>query len=168
MNNGSDNLNLLDDVLAESAPADFRGALLGEALRLARRRRHSRQIQRVAAILLMLGLVAVLTRENWPKKTSISQPLVQKPEPVAYQLVRTRPLPASDIVTTQPLAAGQFIASAGTAGIVQTVAGNYHLLNDAELMALVGKRPAVLIRTGPYSEELVLVNPEDQKGAGAN
>lgn len=160
--------NLLDDVLAEAAPADFRDALMRETSRLARHRRHRRQVRCVVGMVLMLCLIAALLWENWPKKSAIPQPLTQRPKPAAYQLVRTRPLPANDIVTTQPLAAGQFIASGGTAGIVHTVAGNYHLLNDAELMALVGKRPAILIRTGPHSEELVFANPEDAKGFPLN
>lgn len=164
MNDRADNKHLLDDVLAEAASTDFREALLGETLRLARRRRHLRRVERATAMLLGLGLIAVLVQENWPKESAVSRPLTQKPEPAAYQLVRTRSLPANHVVTTQPLAAGQFVASGGTVGMVQTVAGNYHLLDDAELMALVGKRPAMLIRTGPHSEELVFANPEDEKG----
>jgi hypothetical protein len=31
------------------------------------------------------------------------------------------------------------------------------------LLALLGNRPVILIRTGPNSEELVFADPEDQK-----
>jgi hypothetical protein len=48
--------------------------------------------------------------------------------------------------------------------MVQTTTANYRVINDAELLALLGQRPAILIRTGPHSEELVFANPEDQKG----
>jgi len=85
-----------------------------------------------------------------------------------YELVQTRPLPASAIVTTQPLAAGQFITSASTVAAVRTSGGNYRVLNDAELLAVVASHPAVLIRIGPRSEELVFANPEDQKGFPLN
>ena len=77
-------------------------------------------------------------------------------------------MPASDIVSTKSLVAADFVATAARIGVVQTTGGNYRVINDEQLLALVGKKPAILIRTGPHSEELVFVNPEDQKGIPAN
>ena len=49
-----------------------------------------------------------------------------------------------------------------------TVSGGYRLLNDDELLALLADKPAVLIRTGPHTEELVFGNPEDRQRLLAN
>ena len=166
MNRKSDNEQLLNDVFAEAA--DFREALLGETLHRVRRRRRLRQAQRATAGLVMLALTAVLVWQNWPKKSVIQQPFASKPVKASYQLVRTRPFPADDIVTTRSLTTSQFIASAANVEMVQTAAGNFRVINDNELLALVGQRPAALIRTGPHSEELVFVNPADAKGFPVN
>jgi hypothetical protein len=66
-------------------------------------------------------------------------------------------------VTTVPFRSGQFVTPTAGVEIVQTSTGNFRIINDAELLALVAQRPAILIRTGPNSEELVFANPEDQK-----
>ncbi|MDE3067292.1 MAG: hypothetical protein KGJ60_07040 [Verrucomicrobiota bacterium] len=85
-------------------------------------------------------------------------------------LVRTRPLPAADIVTTRPPAAGQLAGASAPVKIVQTTAtsGRFRVINDEELLALLGSHPAALIRTGPHSEELVFANPADAKGFPPN
>jgi hypothetical protein len=160
--------NFLTEVLAEAAPADFRDAMLGETLRLVRRRRRWRQSRQTAGLLVALGLCGILVwQANWLRKPTASAPAAKAVEQ-NYRLVRTQPLPASAIVATQPLAAGQLVAPEEAVKIVQTRGGNYRLLNDAELLALLGPRPAVLIRTGPHSEELVFANPEDEKGFPLN
>jgi len=168
MNHQADLDPLLADVLAEAAPADYRDALLGKTLRLVRRRRRWRQARRMAAVLVALGLCGIFIRQ----KNSPLRPFAPAPAARAvakdYQLVQTRPLPASAVVATQPLAAAQFVAPAETVGMVQTSSSNYHVINDAELLALVASHPAVLIRTGPHSEELVFTNPDDQSGFPLN
>ncbi|MEI9959789.1 MAG: hypothetical protein WDM76_01280 [Limisphaerales bacterium] len=60
------------------------------------------------------------------------------------------------------------ISSSATVTEIATTHGNFRSINDAELLALVAGRPAILIRTGPDSEELVFANAEDQKGFPAN
>ena len=170
MEKKTDNEQLLNDVLTEAAPANFRDAMLGETLRAVRRRRRWRQTRRATALLTMLALCGVfIWWENLPQKPVISPPpsaakVVEK----SYTLVETHPLPANDIVTTQPLASDQMVASASAVKIVQTQSGNYRVINDDELLALVASHPAVLIRTGPHSEELVFANPKDQKGFPLN
>src|ERR1035437_6753487 len=145
MNHEPDNEQLLADVFSEAAPAGFREALLGETMRLARRRRRWRQTRRTAALLVALGLLAVLVRQNF-------QPHPLTPVPVAkvkvksYELVRTQPLSAGAIVVTRPLSANQLVASVATAEMVQTSSGNFRMINDEELLALVASRPAALDR----------------------
>lgn len=167
MNHEPDNEQLLADVFSEAAPAGFREALLGETMRLARRRRRWRQTRRTAALLVALGLLAVLVRQNF-------QPHPLPPVPVAkvkvksYELVRTQPLSAGAIVVTRPLSANQLVASVATAEMVQTSSGNFRMINDEELLALVASRPAALVRLGPHSEQLVFANPADEKGFPVN
>jgi len=168
MNHKADNGQLLAEVLSEGTTVDFRDAMLGETLRLVRRRRRWRQTQRVAALLVALGLCGIFIWQKNSPPRPITPAAAAKAVAKNYQLVHTRPLPASAIVATQPLAVGQFVALAETIALVQTSSGNYHVLSDAELLALFAPHPAVLIRTGPHSEELVFANPEDQKGFPLN
>jgi hypothetical protein len=162
-----DNEQLLADVLAEAAPPDFREALLGETMRLARRRRRWRQTRRAAALLVALGLLAVLVWQNSPPHPLAPMP-VTKVKVKSYELVRTQPLSAGVMVVTRPLSAGQLVASVATAEMVQTGSGDFRVINDDELLALVALRPAALVRLGPNSEQLVFVDPADEKGFPVN
>lgn len=167
MNRPTDNERLLDDVLSEAMPADFRGALLGETLRLAGRRRRWRQTRRAAASLAALGLLAVLAWQNFRPHPLAPMP-VAKAKVKSYELVRTQPLSSGAIVITRPLSAGQLVASAATTEMIQTGSGNFRMINDEELLALVASRPAALVRLGPHSEQLVFANPADEKGFPVN
>ncbi|HUA38387.1 MAG TPA: hypothetical protein VMA35_08365 [Candidatus Sulfopaludibacter sp.] len=162
--------NLLDDVLKEAAPADFRDTMLRETLRLVHRGRRWQRMRRAAALLAVLALCGIFVwREN-----PLQKPVAPAPAPAAgpvgksYTLVETQPLPTTDIVATRPMTSGQFIVSTADAEIVQTRGGNYRVINDDELLALVASHPAMLIRTGPHSEELVFADPKDQKGFPLN
>jgi len=169
MNRPTDNDRLLDDVLAEAGPADFRRALLGETLRLAGRRRRWRQARRAAAMLVTLGLLAGLVWQHRPRPAATLPPTARAGDG-NYQLIRTEPLPAGTLVTTQPAAAGQFVTSVETAGVVETKTGrsNFRMIDDDELLTLASARPAALIRLGPHSEQLFFANPEDEKGFPVN
>lgn len=169
MNHEPDIEPLLNDVLAEAAPLDFREALLDQTLCLARRRRRWRQTRRLAALLAVAGgLLSVLVWQTLPwHSAAVSTPMANA-HSKNYALVRTRPLPAGAIVNTRTLSAGQLVASAATVEMVQTTTGNFRVLNDDELLALVGSRPAALVRVGPNAEELVFVNPADAKGFPMN
>jgi len=168
MNREPDSERLLNDVLSEAAPADFRKALLDQTLCLARRRRRWRQTRHSAAWLVALGLIAVLVWQNLPRRPAGQSTTVAKADKKSYTLIQTQPLPAGAIVATRPLPAGRLLASIATVEMVQTTAGNFHVLNDDALLALIGPRPAALVRVGPHSEELVFVNPADEKGFPVN
>jgi hypothetical protein len=150
-------------VLSETAPSNFRATLLGETLRLVRRRRRWRQTRRVAGIFAVAGLLAVLIWQNLPEQSVVSRPLAKKAVETSYKLIHTQPLSENAVVTTRQFSASQFVASISTVVQVVTTNSGFHQINDDELLALVSGRPAVLIRTGPHSEELVFANPEDQK-----
>jgi hypothetical protein len=168
MNHEADNGLLLNDVLAETAPPDFRGALLDQTLGLVRRRRRGRQIRRGAGIFVVLGLLGLLVwQKNLPQRTFPPVTVARAVER-SYTLVRTQPLPASEIVTTQPLVVARFVASAATVEIVRAGNADYRVINDNQLLALFTAHPALLVRTGSHSERLIFANPEDEKGFPMN
>lgn len=152
--------DLLADVLAEAQPADFRAALLGETLRLARRRRHFRQARRVATVAATVALGLFVF---WPRSAPRPTPNLPSPAPElhAYALVTTQPLPAAAIVRTQPLSSAQVVASQATVALIHTERGapEVRLIDDRELLAL-SPRPAALIRLGPGAQELIFTEAE--------
>jgi hypothetical protein len=163
MNQPRDNERLLADVLAdvladESADG-FREALLSETLGLVRRRRRSRQAWRTAtALALVAGLGVLLWRSLVPHASAPEQ------HGPGYALILSMPLPAASLVSTQPLAASLFVASRTNAEVVQTASSTAtpREINDSELLALVGHKPAALVRLGPHAAELVFINQEDK------
>jgi hypothetical protein len=173
MNDRGEQQELLDDVLAESSSPDFRASLLGETLRLARQRRRWRHTRQAGGVLATLILLAIISRqnqpENQPEKISTAHPLA-KPIAVAtsYHLVETQPLSAGAMVASVNFPAVKMISSESAVTQIATTGGNFRLINDEQLLALLMKRPAILIRTGPNSEELIFANPEDQKGFPVN
>jgi hypothetical protein len=120
-------------------------------------------VRPAAGFLVLMGLLAVLATQHFSKPPVGSLPLAKKVARQSYELVRMQPLPASAIVSTRNFSATGFSLSVPRVIEVATTSGGFRLINDDELLALLADRPAVLIRTGPHSEELVFANPEDQK-----
>jgi len=168
MNNRIDQESLLAEVLAEASPPDFREAMLAETLRLARRRRQFRLARQAAGVLAVAGLLAVMAAQYFTKPTSISTPLAKQNAKPSYELVRTQPMPSGAFISTRNFPAAGSVAPGPKIIEVATTSGGFRLINDDELLALLADKPAVLIRTGPHSEELVFANPEDQKGFPLN
>ena len=155
----TDNERLLDYVLAGD-DAGFRDALFVETLSLVRRRRRFRQLRRAAPGLALIVGLAMLWWRGLPLR-------VASPEAARarYAIVHTRPLPATVLVSTQPLAANLFVVSASNAPIIQTAAsgGLFREIDDSELLSLVGSKPAALVRYGQHSAELLFVNATDEQ-----
>jgi hypothetical protein len=160
-----DHERLLADALADEAPAGFREALLDSTLRLARRRRRIRQVRQGVVVLAMLGLAAIFFWRNLPQR-----PAGMLSAAARCGTIRTQPLPASALVATKPFPPDRLIVSVTTAEVVQTtpLSGGFRVLNDDQLLTLVAPRPAALVRRGPQLEELVFVNPGDEKGFPVN
>jgi hypothetical protein len=158
MNNRSDQRPLLDDVLAEASPPDFRAALLGETLRLARQRRRRRQTRRAGGVLAGLLFAAWFAWQNHSVQPAAGRMAAKIPAVKNYQLVETQPLPAGAAVATKDFAEVKMISSAAAVTTIATSGGGFRFINDEQLLALAGPRPALLIRTGPDSEELVFAD----------
>ena len=156
MNRPSDNKRLFTDALADTAPAGFREALIGDTLRRVRRQRQFRQARRIGAALAMVALLSILF---WPRTAPRRNSTAEPPAP-SYRLVNTTPLPASAIIVTQPFL-DQTAVSTQAVSVVTTAQSHDGLreLNDDELLALA-PAPALLVRLGPHSAELVLENQE--------
>jgi hypothetical protein len=179
---------LLDDVLAEAAPADFREALLHESVRVVHRRQRLRQARNAVAALIVVGLFLYFM---WPAKPlsvavtpppivqplpkPVQTPALQPSTPLApptpqpnYLVVDTQPLSADSLIKTQPFAPVPVLDSVGTIALIQTTTGNYQIIGDDELLALFAAHPALLIHVGPNSEKLIFTDPDDAKGFPAN
>ena len=158
-----DQQQLLDDVLAESAPPDFRAALLGETLRHVRRRRRWRQTRSAAGILLVAALAALFAWENQPRTIDAPRPLAKAPILQSYQLVVTQPLPAGTVIATSEFSPVKLVSSTQAVTLITTTHDSFHPVDDEQLLALFGPRPPLLVRTGPDSEELLFAGVGGQK-----
>jgi hypothetical protein len=167
MKRETDDDGLLKDVFGEAAPASLREAMLGQSLRLVRRRRRTRLAGRAAALAVLLGLAVVLIRQTAPRRPVVLSKAAPAKAGQSYTLVRSRPLLAAAMITTKPLSAGPSAAAAAVR-IVRTEPGNFRAINDDELLSLISPRPCALIRVGPHLEKLVFVNPDDEKGFPVN
>jgi hypothetical protein len=161
MNLPPENERLLNDLLAEGAPADFRQGLLGQTLNLARRRRRWRQTRRAATALAVLVGLAVLWWRAAPRHESAPAPVAAQPGVVRVQTSR---LPARALTHTLPLPAELQVTSVATVPVVSTLpsSGRFQELSDNELLALVAPKPAALVWRGPHSAELVFMSPDDR------
>ena len=57
-------------------------------------------------------------------------------------------------------------SSSATFGLVEpsSIKDPFQEIDDEQLLALVGGRPAALVRQGPHQAELLFLNPEDTNG----
>jgi hypothetical protein len=81
-------------------------------------------------------------------------------------VVHTTPFAAESIVTTRASNPTPFVVSTEFAVVVHTtaVSGGVRLIGDAELLALAGPRPAVLVRLDAHSQRLIF--PDENQPAG--
>ena len=160
MKTESEHRLLLDDVLAEAAPADFERALLDGTLRAAR---HQRRLRRWNCGLGAAGAVAALALVVWHALLPGTPVKVVRP---TLRIVRSQPLPPSMIVRTRP---GNVVLVASSAkAFVQVETGSimdpFKEIDDEQLLALAAGHPAALVRQGPHQAELLFLNPEDTNG----
>lgn len=149
-------------MLADETGAGFRETLLGETLRLARRRRQWRRTRQGVAAVAALALLCL--GGSWLWQPAALHPVFDTACPV----VRTQPLRPAEIVTTRPLASEQLVASVAAAPVVSTVLGGYREIGDDELLALAAPRVAALVRRGPHEADLIFVEPEPSAAPETN
>lgn len=163
MTRRTDQERLLADVLREETGDGFREALLGETLRLVRRRRQARLARRVGGVCALLAVTTAIALWQRP----LAPELAARPPAQHYQLTLSQPLPASCVVSSCPLRADQVVVSTLASSVIQTTTGLYRVLGDDELLALAPV-PAALVRRGPHEVEFVFVSPLAENGGQQN
>jgi hypothetical protein len=160
--NRKESEQLLNDVLGDAAPDDFRAALLDATLRQARRRSRGRRIRQGAGMLALL-LAAVLVA-LWKVSPPQSRPdQFRRPDLV---VIHSRPLGPAMIVQSRPGTVGAVSSTLSGLAVVETgkARGVLKEIDDEGLLALLHGRPVALVRRGPNQAELIFLNPEDQEG----
>ncbi|MGO8766912.1 MAG: hypothetical protein ACLQSR_17480 [Limisphaerales bacterium] len=154
---------LLDDLLEDSAPQEFRAALMDKTLRGARRRKRARHFKLAMGAAALAGIFAFAFQEMREPAVSLNQirrPILNATPAQALnsvQVVSTK-LDSFKNVTVSD-------SSASTLTVVQTgEADKPKEINDKELLALVADKPVALIHQGLHQSELVFLDPKDKNG----
>lgn len=160
MNDESGREELLEDVVGEAATPSFRADLLkqvlGEVRQSRARRRRNQRLVVTAWIVIGIGVTVMFLPGH---KRSISfriDPLV----------VHSAPLDPSIIVATQPGSIGTINSMDSSVVLVEAIPAEktFETIGDDKLLALLGDRPAVLVRHGTSGAELVFLNAADANG----
>src|SRR5215472_2038725 len=106
---------LLAAVLAEESGQEFREALLGQTLRLVKRRRRFRQVRRAAAAFALVFGTALL---GWRYVPRLHTPVSNSVPSLSYMLVQTRPF--TGIVSSHPLSSQAFVSSRPATSLITT------------------------------------------------
>ncbi len=161
MNRLPEHDNLLDDLLADSAPADFRDALLTSTLNHVRCRRWTRRAGR-AALAAAACVIGLLVWRNSPRNAETVLTTA------VCTVVRTQPFPVGAIVSTRSFGPERVVATFASGVVVRTKpnAGSLRVINDDELLALAAPGLPALVRTGPQTQELIflaLAEPDERR-----
>ena len=163
MNDNRDpNERLLDEILGEVTPADFRKELLGRTLKQARRRKRSRQRNQTLFILAAATATAWITlHSNTPRKPvvttsanisrkSSASAAIDKPSLSDLLIITDAQFPPVDVVVSTP----------ANTTIIETRSAphEYHELDDRALLNLMDGAPAVLVETDKGREELLVAD----------
>jgi len=159
--NRNDSQQLLDDVLSDAAPADFRAALLDQTLRQVR---HRRRVQRWNRNLAAAAGLVLVSLTCWKIFQPASE-LIESRVP-ALVVIHSRPLDPSILVETKPGAVNVVVSSTSTFASVETgrSRSQFQEIDDEGLLAFMQGKPVALVRHGPNQAELIFLNPEDEKG----
>jgi hypothetical protein len=145
---------LLDDLLEDAAPPEFRAALLDKTLRSARRRKRTRRFNMALGAAALAGICAL---SFWKmREAAILPDQIRQPDSM---VVNSQPLQPRQIVTTQLGSIEEFVSSAFTEVQTSGSSGLYQEIDDQQLLALLSDRSAVLLHHGPYQAELIILNP---------
>jgi len=149
---------LLDDLLEDAAPPEFRAALMDKTLRSARRRQRARYFNMALIATVVAGIFLF---SFWKmREPAILSDRIRQSDPM---VVGSKPLLPGQIVITHLDPVEEFVSSISTVAEVQTSgsSGPYKEINDQQLLALLSDRPAVLVRHGPHQAELIFLDPRN-------
>ncbi len=151
---------LLDDLLEESAPPEFRAALMAEILHQARRRKVVRRASFAGGC--VIAAMALVIALSWPRETTIAPREIRPPDLI---VVQSQPLKPAQIVRTRTGANATVVSSTAGFTLVETRVSEriYAEIDDQQLLTLLSGKPVALVRQGPNRAELIFLNPEDQK-----
>ena len=147
---------LLDFLLEDAAPPDFRAALLDKTLRSARRRKQARRFNMALGAAALAGIFLL---SFWKmREPAILPEQILQPNPM---VVNSQPLQSGQIVTTQLGSIMEFTSSVSTLAEVRTSvsSGLFQEINDQQLLALLSDKSAVLVHHGPHQAELIFLKP---------
>jgi hypothetical protein len=153
---------LLDELLEDAAPADFRAALMNKTLQQARDRQTVRRVRIGVGI---AALIATLVTILWNGAASDQR---QFATTHSLSSVETHPLNPSQIIQTHPSSDIFVIVSESAASAVSVVrtepsVRTYVEISDQQLLVLLSGRAVSLVRHGPDDAELIFLDPKDQK-----
>ena len=150
--------DLLVDVLAEGAATEFEQHLREQLGGLAKRRRRLRRLKQTGALSVAMAasllIIVSLHRSEPVDGERLPRPSgAQAPRTPVVSVVRSAPLPDHQVVSTSP-----FQQVVRTEPAASTIAR----LSDQELLAWVAFRSPVLVRKGPQTQELILLENPDR------
>ena len=164
MSNDRNKRRLLTDILAEESEPGLRDAIVGQTLRLVRRKRRFRAVRRVGSVAAIFMLSVLLTFHFLrPRPPSIT---TSPPRPESgYALIRTQPLNQAMIVATRPFFSSAEVASTASVDVVTTRELRPAIveLSDDQLLDLAKGAPVALVRHGPHQAELIFANDDDRE-----
>jgi hypothetical protein len=145
---------LLDDLLEDAAPPEFRAALLDKTLCSARRRKRARRLNMAMSAASLAGICLL---SFWKMREAATLPdQIRQRDPM---VLNSRPLQPRQIVTTQLGSVEKFVSSTFTEFRTLGSSGLYQEIDDQQLLALLSDRSAVLVHHGPHQAELIILNP---------
>src|ERR1041385_6934890 len=106
---------LLDELIEDAAPPEFRTAVLEQTLRQARRRKQVRRLNSACATIAIIAIAAWLLRPS-PPGTTVLNPS----RPPDLIVVHSRPLNPAQLVSTQPHGVPTVASASTTCRIVET------------------------------------------------
>lgn len=153
------NNELLDDVLSEATPPDFRAELLEATLRQVQRRKRNRKWnQRGLALACAITVAAVGVKFFKPGPKQIETAAASE-----TFLVHSQPLSPEILVTTQTATTGIINSSDLSFAMVKSAPNNFQMIGDEDLFGLLTGKPVALVRHD-FDTELVFLNPADRNG----
>ena len=159
-----DSERLLNDLLNEVAPEEFRTALLDQTLRHARRRRTWRAGKGLAAVAVLSALASWLWISERAPEVAVRRPAIEAP---SFRVIHTRQFDPAFIVVTRPGLTPVVRSGDSKIAAIETdpVRRPYQEINDDELLLLFAGRPAALTRQGPDQARLLFLDATDSSAS---